>query len=108
VIRRRYLHTVGRRVVSLDDDVLDLDAVDETDLTGEAALLRRCAAAGPGGWTTSSPPSRRTRTASFARTCVEFSSSKAGRAPERPLSRCTGPPTSSIHTEGNWHGAEFW
>ncbi len=39
VIRRRYLHTVGRRVVSLDDDVLDLDAVDETHLTGEAALL---------------------------------------------------------------------
>jgi DNA helicase IV len=39
VTRRRYLHTAGRRVVSLDDDVLDLDAVDETHLTGEAALL---------------------------------------------------------------------
>jgi DNA helicase IV len=39
VIRRRNLHTVGRRVVRLDDDVLDLDAVDETQLTGEAALL---------------------------------------------------------------------
>jgi DNA helicase IV len=39
VARRRYLHTAGRRVVSLDDDVLDLDAVDETRLTGEAALL---------------------------------------------------------------------
>ena len=39
VTRRRYLHTAGRRVVSLDDDVLDLDAVDETNLTGEAALL---------------------------------------------------------------------
>ena len=39
VIRRRHLHTAGRRVVSLDDDVLDLDAVDETHLTGEAALL---------------------------------------------------------------------
>jgi len=39
VTRRRHLHTVGRRVVSLDDDVLDLDAVDETRLTGEAALL---------------------------------------------------------------------
>src|SRR6185437_17066955 len=39
VTRRRHLHTVGRRVVSLDDDVLDLDAVDETHLTGEAALL---------------------------------------------------------------------
>jgi len=39
VIRRRHLHTVGRRVVSLDDDVLDLDAVDESHLTGEAALL---------------------------------------------------------------------
>ena len=37
--RRRHLHTVDRRVVSLDDDVLDLDAVDETQLTGEAALL---------------------------------------------------------------------
>ena len=39
VTRRRHLHTVGRRVLSLDDDVLDLDAVDETRLTGEAALL---------------------------------------------------------------------
>jgi DNA helicase IV len=39
VIRRRHLHTAGRRVVSLDDDVLDLDAVDEARLTGEAALL---------------------------------------------------------------------
>jgi DNA helicase IV len=39
VTRRRHLHTSGRRVVSLDDDVLDLDAVDETHLAGEAALL---------------------------------------------------------------------
>jgi DNA helicase IV len=39
VTRRRHLFTAGRRVVSLDDDVLDLDAVDETRLTGEAALL---------------------------------------------------------------------
>jgi DNA helicase IV len=39
VTRRRHLHTAGRRVVSVDDDVLDLDAVDETLLTGEAALL---------------------------------------------------------------------
>jgi DNA helicase IV len=39
VTRRRHLHTAGRRVVSLDDDVLDLDAVDATRLTGEAALL---------------------------------------------------------------------
>jgi DNA helicase IV len=36
---RRHLHTAGRQVVSLDDDVLDLDAVDETHLAGEAALL---------------------------------------------------------------------
>jgi DNA helicase IV len=39
VTRRRHLHTAGRRVLSVDDDVLDLDAVDETHLTGEAALL---------------------------------------------------------------------
>jgi DNA helicase IV len=39
VTRRRHLHTAGRRVVNVDDDVLDLDAVDETHLTGEAALL---------------------------------------------------------------------
>jgi hypothetical protein len=39
VTRRRHLRTVGRRVVGLDDDVLDLDAVDETRLAGEAALL---------------------------------------------------------------------
>ena len=39
VTRRRHLHTAERRVVSLDDDVLDLDAVDENHLAGEAALL---------------------------------------------------------------------
>src|SRR5215475_10357634 len=39
VTRRRHLHTAGRRVVSLDDDVLDLESVDATRLTGEAALL---------------------------------------------------------------------
>jgi DNA helicase IV len=39
VTRRRHLYTARRRVVSLDDDVLDLDAVDESRLTGEAALL---------------------------------------------------------------------
>ena len=39
VTRRRHLRTAGRKVVGLDDDVLDLDAVDETHLTGEAALL---------------------------------------------------------------------
>src|SRR5215472_9495360 len=39
VTRRRHLHTAGRRLVSLDDDVLDLEAVDATRLTGEAALL---------------------------------------------------------------------
>jgi DNA helicase IV len=39
VTRRRHLSTTGRRVTALDDDVLDLDAVDETHLTGEAALL---------------------------------------------------------------------
>jgi DNA helicase IV len=38
VTRRRHLHTAGRRVVGVDD-VLDLDAVDESRLTGEAALL---------------------------------------------------------------------
>jgi DNA helicase IV len=39
VTRRRHLRAAGRRVVALDDDVLDLDAVDETHLTGEASLL---------------------------------------------------------------------
>ena len=39
VTRRRHLQTVKRRVVRLDDDVLDLDAVDQAQLTGEAALL---------------------------------------------------------------------
>ncbi len=39
VTRRRHVHTEMRRVVSLDDDVLDLDAVDERHLAGEAALL---------------------------------------------------------------------
>jgi DNA helicase IV len=39
VTRRRHLRTADRRVVGLDDDVLDLDDDDETGLTGEAALL---------------------------------------------------------------------
>jgi DNA helicase IV len=42
VTLRRHLHTVGRRVVGIDDDVLDLDSVPESDephLAGEAALL---------------------------------------------------------------------
>jgi DNA helicase IV len=39
VTRRRHLHTVNRRVVRIDDDVLDLGAVDQAQLTGEAALL---------------------------------------------------------------------
>jgi len=39
VTRRRHLQTVNRRVVRLDDDVLDLEAVDQAQLTGEAALL---------------------------------------------------------------------
>ena len=39
VTRRRHLHLDGRRVVGVDDDVLDLDAVDEDRLAGEAALL---------------------------------------------------------------------
>ncbi|HKE50241.1 MAG TPA: UvrD-helicase domain-containing protein, partial [Actinomycetes bacterium] len=39
VTRRRHLHTVNRTVVRLDDDVLDLGAVDQTQLIGEAALL---------------------------------------------------------------------
>jgi DNA helicase IV len=44
VTRRRHLHTSGRRVTGLDDDVLDLTVfdqagVDESRLTGEAALL---------------------------------------------------------------------
>jgi len=39
VTRRRHLFTVDRRVVRLDDDVLDLDAVDQAHLIGEAALL---------------------------------------------------------------------
>ncbi|HTU76532.1 MAG TPA: ATP-binding domain-containing protein [Trebonia sp.] len=39
VTRRRHLHLDGRRVVGVDDDVLDLDAVDQDGLAGEAALM---------------------------------------------------------------------
>ena len=39
VTRRRHLHLDGRQVVGVDDDVLDLDAVDEGRLAGEAALM---------------------------------------------------------------------
>jgi DNA helicase IV len=39
VVRRRHLQTVNRRVIRLDDDVFDASAVDQAQLTGEAALL---------------------------------------------------------------------
>ncbi|MEU6415555.1 AAA family ATPase [Microbispora sp. NPDC046933] len=42
VTRRRHLHTRGRRVTAIDDDLLDLDSLTEADrasLNGEAALL---------------------------------------------------------------------
>ena len=39
VARRRHLQTANRRVVRLDDDVLDLESVDPAQLSGEAALL---------------------------------------------------------------------
>ncbi|WP_406497154.1 ATP-binding domain-containing protein [Streptomyces sp. NBC_00846] len=39
VRRRRHLATRGRRVVRLDDEVLDRDGVPDSELTGEAALL---------------------------------------------------------------------
>lgn len=42
VVCRRHLHTKGRTVVDIDDDVLDLASLDDTErahLTGEAALL---------------------------------------------------------------------
>ncbi len=39
VTRRRHLQLDGRRVAGVDDDVLDLDAVDEGRLAGEAALM---------------------------------------------------------------------
>ncbi len=39
ITRRRHLRTAHRRVIGLDDDVLDLDAVDESRLIGEASLL---------------------------------------------------------------------
>ncbi|MBB5435939.1 DNA helicase IV [Nocardiopsis composta] len=42
LVRRRHLHTRGRTVVGLDDEVFDLDGLDEeqrSGLAGEAALL---------------------------------------------------------------------
>ncbi|TQS29534.1 PhoH family protein [Microbispora sp. KK1-11] len=42
VTRRRHLHTRGRRVTAIDDDLLDLDSLTDADrasLNGEAALL---------------------------------------------------------------------
>ncbi|GAA3725970.1 DNA helicase IV [Spinactinospora alkalitolerans] len=42
LLRRRHLHTRGRTVVGIDDEVFDLDGLSDTDrrtLVGEAALL---------------------------------------------------------------------
>lgn len=47
VTRRRHLQTKGRRVIGIDDDLLDLDSLTEEDaatLNGEAALLASIAA----------------------------------------------------------------
>jgi hypothetical protein len=38
VTHRRHLHAADRRVVSMDDGVLDLDAVDENHLAGPDSL----------------------------------------------------------------------
>lgn len=51
VVRRRHITTRDRQVTSLDDEVLDLDALDEADrstLTGEGALLSAVSAARTG------------------------------------------------------------
>ncbi len=47
VVRRRHLRTSGRRVVGIEDDLLDIAALEESDrhrLSGEAALLASLAA----------------------------------------------------------------
>jgi DNA helicase IV len=51
VVRRRHLATRGRRVVAVEDEVLDLDAMDQRDrgtLNGEGALLAAVAASRTG------------------------------------------------------------
>jgi DNA helicase IV len=55
VVRRRHLATRKRTVVGVEDEVLDLERLDEHQRA-------------PGGWATSSRPSRPSRTASSART----------------------------------------
>ncbi len=54
VVRRRHLRTRGRGVVGIDDDVLDLEALDDAErgaLNGEAALLASLAAGRTGRMT---------------------------------------------------------
>ena len=65
----------------------------------------RWARAAPGGWPTSSPRSRPSRTRSSGRSPRACWSCRAGRAPARPRSRCTAPPTCSTPTATGWRGA---
>ena len=51
---------------------------------------------------TSSPPSSPTRTTSSGRRWPSRSACRARRAPARPRSACTGPPTCSTRTAGSW------
>jgi DNA helicase IV len=64
--RRRHLRSRRREVLAVDDEVLDLDAAaaggSGSGLTSEAALLAAVGARRPGGWATSWPPSRPSRT----------------------------------------------
>ena len=69
------------------------------------AARRRWARAAPGGWPTSSPRSRPSRTRSSGRSPRACWWCRAAPAPARPPWRCTGPRTCSTPTATGWPAA---
>ena len=103
VVRRRHLTTEGREVTGLDDEVFDLDAFDRRGTApavgrrGRAARRARRAPHRPDARHRRHDPGRagRDHPGAAAPACW---SCRAARAPARPRSRCTAPPTCSTRT----------
>src|SRR6266545_3227176 len=98
---RRYIGRLG-----LADDDRESLLVDWR--APAARPFYRATPAGRAGWATSSPPSRRSRTASSARTFAASWWWRVARARARPPWRCTGPPTCSTRTASGWPGGVCW
>ena len=109
VRRRRHIRTRGRTVVSIADETLDLD---DPDVAAAVRPGRRVGAARRAERHAHRPddrhrphhPGRAGPDHPRRRTAASWSS-RAGRAPARPPSPCTAPPTCSTPTASGWPAA---